>query len=204
MTDKKKYKSISEVLEDIEPDQQFRDEFDKHIASCKIIKQLISLRAVKGLSQEDIGEKLDCSQGRISKLENGSDAMVKLGDFQAYAEALAYKVCVSIVPKDLKPVDAVKCHAFAMKKHMDNLAELAKADEKIAGGVAKFFGECFANVFKMMSESAKQLPLRPDSSPYFRIEVREINGEEEQDPLGCCNEYDCDPLIDESQSTAVS
>ncbi len=203
MAGKKKYKSVSEIIRDIEPDRQFRDEFDKYIASRKIIKQLISLRAAQGLSQKDIAEKLACTQSRISKLENGSDSMVKLGDLQAYAEAIGYKICAGPVPIDMKPVDAVKCHAFALKKHMDNLAELAKSDKKIAGGVANFFGECFANVFKMMSDSAKQLPLREDSTPYFKIDVRYIDGTEEQDPLDCCDECDYETLIDQSQSTTI-
>lgn len=185
MAGKKKYKNISEVLGDIEPDQKIREEFNKRIESRKIIKQLISLRAVQGMSQKDVAEKLVCTQSRISKLENGSDSMAKLGDLQAYAEAIGHRICAAPVPIDMKPVDAVKCHAFALKKHMDDLAALAKTDKKIAEGVAIFFGECFSNVFRMMGDSAKQLPLRPDSSPYFKIEVREINGDEEQDSLDC-------------------
>lgn len=97
MGEKKQYTSVSEVLGDIAPDKNFRAEFDEHIASRRIIKQLISLRAVQGLSQKDIAKKLACTQGYISKLENGRDSMAKLGDLQSFAEALSYKICVRLL-----------------------------------------------------------------------------------------------------------
>ncbi len=80
----------------------------------------------------------------------------------------------------------VKCHATAIKKHMDNLAQLARSDEKIAEGVAAFFGECFLNVTWMLCDSARRLPLRPDSSPYFRIQIME---EEEAPALETRGEF---------------
>ena len=163
--------SVSEVLRDIAPDDAFQAEFDQRVAERRLIKELLVLRAARGLSQRNIAEHIGCTQSRISKLENAKDADVRFGDLQAYADAVGCDLAVEPVPRELEPVDRVKCHAVAIKKHMDDLAQLARSDEKIAEGVAAFFGECFLNVTLMLCDSATRLPLRPDSSPYFRIQI---------------------------------
>jgi transcriptional regulator with XRE-family HTH domain len=156
-----------------------------------LVKYLLGLRAVKGLSQKDIAEAIGCSQSRVSKLESAKDDDVRLGDLKAYATAVGCDLIAHPIPRDIKPVDKVKCHALAIKQNMDKLAELARSDEKIAEGVAAFFYECFVNVFFMMGDSAKRLPLRPDALPYFQINV---NGAEDgvTEP-GCCLALEDEP-----------
>jgi hypothetical protein len=92
----------------------------------------------------------------------------------------------------MKPVEKVKCHAVTIKKHTDDMAQLARMDESIAEGVASFFFELFANLIWMLGDSAKGLPPRPDGTPRFRLhtEVRfseEDRKEDESAPF-CCSE----------------
>ncbi len=184
MANKQQYASVSDVLRDIAPDDAFQTEFDQHIAERSVIKQLLALRATLGLSQQDIADRIGsgCTQGKISKLENAKDADVRLGNLQAYADAVDCGFTAQPMPRHLKPVDKVKIHAVAIKKHMDDLAQLARSDEKIAHGVAGFFYECFVNVFLMMGDSARQLPLCPDGSPYFQFHLDGVEGKEEETP----------------------
>ncbi len=166
---KKQYASVSQLIRDIAPTDEFRDEFEARIKSRTVIKRLLAMRAVRGLSQEDVAQRMDCSQSRISKLENGKDADARLGDLQAYADAVGCDLSAWPVPRDMKPTDKVKRHAFAIKKHMDDMAKLAKSDENIAEGVGRFFYSLFVNFTLMIGDSAKNLPRRPDDLPYFDI-----------------------------------
>ena len=180
MAKKRQYSSVSELLRDVAPDDEFRAEFDQRVARRRLIKHLLALRAVKGLSQKDIAEKLGCTQSRVSKLENANDDDVRLGDLRAYANAVGSELIASAIPQDMKPVDKVKCHAFAIKKHMDDLSQLAKSDARIAQGVASFFHELFVNFILMLGDSAKRLPLGPDELPYFEIQLGGLHGKEEE------------------------
>ncbi len=197
MANKQQYTSVSEVLRDIAPDDTFQAEFDRHIAERSVIKQLLALRATLGLSQQDIADHIGsgCTQGRISKLENAKDADVRLGNLQAYADAVGCDFMAQPMPRYLKPVDKVKIHAVAIKKNMDDLAQLARSDEEIAQGVAGFFYECFVNVFLLMGDSARQLPLCPDGSPYFQFHLNDVESKEEETPAAqeSCSETEGAP-----------
>ena len=168
---KKQYESVSQLIDDIAPDEEMRKAFNARISERALIKELLVLRAVKGFSQKDIAQAIGCSQSRISKLENAKDVDAKLGDLRAYADAVGCELPAWPMPRDMKPTDKVKCHTFAIKKHMNDLAQLAKSDEKIVEGVASFFHELFVNFTLMLGESAKRLPLRPDDSPYFDLQL---------------------------------
>ena len=65
----KKYLSVSEMLADNSPTEEFREEFETQVAKRRVIKHLLALRTVRGMSQKDIADQIKCSQSRISKLE---------------------------------------------------------------------------------------------------------------------------------------
>lgn len=184
MGKQKQYSSVSDLLHDVSSDKEFLAEFDAQIASRKLIKHLIGLRAARGMSQKDVADVIGCSQSRISKLERANDSDVRLGDLKAYANAVGCDFVAHPVPLDMRPVEKVKCHAFAMKRHLDDMAKLAKADEKIAEGVAGFFYEWFVNSILMLGDSARRLPLRPGESPYFQIQINS-SSEQEKAALEC-------------------
>jgi len=189
MPDKKQYASVSELVRDIVPDEEFHAAFDEFVARRKLTKQLVALRAARGMSQEDVAAKMACTQSRISKLENAEDDDVRLGDLRAYAEAVGCELVACPIPQDITSVERVKCHTVTIKKHTDDLAQLARTDETIAEGVASFFFELFANFIWVLGDSAKQLPLRSDGAPRIRVEAKfGVTGEGGDDPAApCCD-----------------
>ncbi len=193
MADKQQYSSVSEVLRDIAPDDAFQAEFDQHVAERRLIKELLALRAARGLSQRNVADHIGCTQSRISKLEYAKDADVRFGDLRAYADAVGCDLAAQPIPRELQPVDKVKCHVHAIKEHMNDLARLARSDEKIAKGVAGFFGECFLNFSLMLGDSARRLPLCSDASPYFRIEISSIESEQEEQAPECHSDPESTP-----------
>ena len=188
MPNKKQYTSVSELVRDIVADEEFHAAFDELVARRKLTKQLVAFRAARGMSQEEVAAKMACTQSRISKLENANDDDVRLGDLRAYAEAVGCELVACPIPHDMETVEKVKCHAFTIKKHTDDLAQLARADEAIADGVTSFFCELFVNFILMLGDSAKRLPLRPDGTPRFRLKAEVGVGNEDEHSPSCCTE----------------
>jgi transcriptional regulator with XRE-family HTH domain len=186
------YTTVSELVQDMAPDADFQVAFENCRKARKIIKELLAMRAVRELSQRDIAGKLNCTQGRISKLENSNDNDVRLGDLRAYAEAVGCEFIACTVPRDVTPVDRVKCHLFAIKKHTDDLAQLAQSDEKIAQGVAQFFFELVLNFGRLAGDSVKALPVGQDGLPLFdfKVAVADCPRKTAGDPSPCCIEAD--------------
>jgi transcriptional regulator with XRE-family HTH domain len=193
MAKKRQYASISELVHETAPDSEFGVAFDQRTARRKVIKGLLAMRAARGLSQQDIAEKLECTQSRISKLENSCDDDMRLGDLRAYAQAIGCELVVGPVPQNLRPVDKVKCHVLAIKKHTDDLANLARTDEQIAGGVARFFFELVVNFGRLAGDSVKLLPNGPNDVPYFdfnvHVAVDDCPEQSDRNSL-CCLETD--------------
>ena len=90
----------------------------------------------------------------------------------------------------MKPTDKVRCHVLTIKKHMDDLALLARSDSTIAEGVSRFFYELFVNFVHLIGDSAKLLPNRPDESPYFSLHLDTDCQRDPNRPKPCCLETD--------------
>ena len=52
------------------------------------------MRTVRGMSQVELGEKMGCTQSKVSKLESSVDADLSLGDLTLYAAALGVSLSV--------------------------------------------------------------------------------------------------------------
>lgn len=162
------YSSVSNLVASLASDALAAD-FKDRVSERKVVKALQAMRVAKNITQTQVAEALQSRQSRVSKIEHGDDASITLGEVEAYARALSCDVNIVFTKRDETAVDRVKRHAFAIKRELDRLAECAHADEKIASGVAAFFGDAFFNVVGMLADSSQKLPLRPDGDPYVRI-----------------------------------
>jgi transcriptional regulator with XRE-family HTH domain len=173
MTKMTRYESVSQMVRQT-TDDAFAAEFERLLRSQRIVKDLMVLRATRELSQEDVAKKMRCTQSRISKLESSKDVDLSLGDLAKYANAVGFRVGVMLEPEGTTAVDRVKWLAFQIKHQLDQLADLAKDDQKIAHGVADFFSEAFFNLVSMLQDSAKKLPCHPeDGEPIISFEIAE-------------------------------
>jgi transcriptional regulator with XRE-family HTH domain len=76
----------------------FADALEERLRCRGILKDLMVLRASRGLSQGDVAAKMGCTQSRISKLESSTDADLSLGDLAGYASAVGFRAKVVLVP----------------------------------------------------------------------------------------------------------
>lgn len=165
----KSYTSAIEMMREISNDEELIREAEGMIDDRRIISSLLAFRAASGLSQADVASKLKCSQSRVSKLEGSNDADVRLGDLREYAAAIGCELKAGVMPCNLTATELVKCHAFQINKHMEDMAVLAQSDEHIANGIAQFFFEVFVNLSYMLRGAIRALPNRPDGSPYLDL-----------------------------------
>lgn len=154
----KTYPNVTELVRDVSEDKSFADDFEKHVAERFIAKTLLGLRAELGISQKEIADSMQCTQSRVSKLENSTDTQLRLGDVDEYLKALGLELHIIMQPTSWTAVDEVKYHAFEMKKDLDGIVKLAHGDEKIVEGVRNFWAEAFVNVLGMLTDCGKNLP----------------------------------------------
>lgn len=182
MNRKKARTSVSQMVRETSDDASFKELFEQRLRARRIIKDLMVQRAVHDLSQRDIAEKIGCTQSRISKLEQTNDADLRLGDLAQYADALGLRVNIILETKEWTPVTRIKKFAFQIKREMDKLGALAADDHLIAKGVAEFVGEAFFNLMRIMQDSVKKLPPRPeDGNPYISFHICTENETEDSE-----------------------
>ncbi|WPJ94008.1 helix-turn-helix domain-containing protein [Coraliomargarita algicola] len=152
---------------------------NQRIHSRKLVKKLIVARSQAKLSQADLARKLDCTQSRISKIENGSDDQLRVADLRAYSKALDTGIMFSIGEPKRHAVESIKHHALQIKHHLDQLASLAQKDEQISTGVEDFFSETLFNMLKIVEDSARKLPTNSMEEDDIRIySNKEVEHEE--------------------------
>lgn len=156
----KKYQSVSELVGHLTNDKKLQAEFEREVADKNLAKTLFSMRCSKGLTQADMAKRIDCTQSRVSKLEDTPAADIRVGDLMSYAKALDLNLSIGFHP-EMTSAECVKLHAFEIKRHLDLLAQLAHRDDAIFEGVKKFFAEALDNILSLFTESAKKLPKAP-------------------------------------------
>ncbi len=165
----KSYASVAGMARDLALDADVLETVEGALDRQKIVRQLMALRAARGLSQSDIAEVMRCSQSRVSKMESSADDELRYGDLRQYAHAVGCELESAVRPKNLEPAEEVKCLAIAIRDRFSRMADLAQDDEEIAAGVAQFFVEALFNFSIIIGKAAKTLPKNPDGSP--RLEV---------------------------------
>lgn len=183
-----RYDSVSAMLNEVasEDSALTATEFDEYIAERELVKDLTILRSACHLSQEDIAVKLGHTQSWVSKLENGTDNDLRIGDLRAYLSALGLEFRPGVRKQGATIVDEVKLLAFAIRQKLIALAELAKEGDGMVEYIARFFGDAFHNINRFLSEAAARLPRAPDKRPYISIvtmveEMRSLEKEEKEE-----------------------
>lgn len=199
---KKRYTSVSEMLSDLPEDKAFAADFADHINQRQVVKQLVALRSAKGVSQQDVAKSLEVTQSKVSKLENGIDDDLRLGDLKGYLKAFDMDLGIVFAEHSRTITDEVKYHAFEIKRLLSKLARLAKKDEEIAKGVSSFFGEAFFNLVRMLQKSSEQLAVnKKNGRPRLSIQIqqKEIDAASEGDCLSDNTEVESIDEMKESE-----
>lgn len=166
----KRYESVLDLVKDISDNKKFHSELRDEIESKSLAKTLFAIRCSKGIKQEQMAKRLDCSQGKISKLENSTIESIKVSDLVAYAKAMKLHLTICFHDR-LTATQLIKFHVFEIKRHLDHLAKLAHKDKGIDQGIRGFISETLFNFLSMVKKSAALLPKQSKVEKYPVLEV---------------------------------
>lgn len=167
----KKYKNVSEMVNDL-ADKEFKQEYKNHSDRTALSSFLFKLRAKHDITQKEMAKRLDCTQGKISKIENSYDEDLQLKDLIGYAKALNLQLSLGFLKQNRTSADSIKYHALKIKEHLDRLAELPDGDEQLFKGVSGFFGEYFFNMLNMFQKSVEKLNIK---NPHMKETIHITN-----------------------------
>ncbi|MBU1006116.1 MAG: helix-turn-helix transcriptional regulator [Candidatus Omnitrophica bacterium] len=155
----REFKNVSDMIKELSTGQEFKDDSLKLLRKKKLSKYLFFLRCESNFTQMELAEKLGCSQGRISKLENTHDESLSVKDLLDYAKALDLQLEVGFRKKSVKLTDLIKYHVFKIDNCLRRLTSLAKEkqDKAIVEGVTKFCIEALANISNLILNSLVDL-----------------------------------------------
>jgi len=165
----KSFTSLNEMLQDSGAQKELLHAVED-VRHQQVTNALAKMRVTKGLTQKQLADSIGCTQGRISKLETGRDEDLTLKDVLDYARATETGLQIGIGSQPTL-VKAIKYHVFALKRHLDELIELANGDDDgITKGIEDFLDEVVFNVALRLGQCLKSLP-KPKTSDAPEIEV---------------------------------
>lgn len=154
----KKYRNATDFIEDILEAEEDFESLKQQMQSRQIVKALATIRVERGLTQKNVADVMGQTQGKISRIENGVDADLKISDIVSYAKATGIEITMLLSDRNQSLVARVKHHALEIQMALVELSKLAHQDDEIARGVAKFHVEAFCNITRLLAEAAKKLP----------------------------------------------
>jgi len=179
----KQFSSVLDMLKDTSDDKSFVKSFEELLNSKQIAKTLFSLRCRTNLSQEDVAKKMNCTQGKVSKIENSKDFDLSIDDLVKYCSAVNMRLEIGFSDLRMAMVDRVKYHYFKLKSLLDTMHEMAKGDDPMEKGVEKFTKEAFFNISFGLLECVQKVSQK----------------KELQSPLHVSNPVNIDDFIEKSK-----
>jgi len=155
-----KYKNVLEMVKKVSEDDAFKKLAANEIKGKALSKFLFYLRCDHNLSQEQLAEKIECSQSRISKIESSYDKDLTIKDLLDYAKVLNLHLEIGYRHPSVRIVDLIKYHAFKIKAYLSQLTGLVEDDKELAMSIKKFHIEALFNIGRIISESLTKLDFK--------------------------------------------
>ncbi len=154
----KTYKNIEEMVKGLSEDGKFKDDVLREIRSKGLSKHLFSLRCECNLTQKQLADKINCTQSRISKIENSYDNDITMKDLLDYGRTLNLQLQIGYRRrKKVLIVDLIEYHVSKIQEHINNLTSLAGTDISMIKGVSKVLGTAVLELLKVFHSAASKL-----------------------------------------------
>lgn len=133
----KRVTKVSEVVKELS-ESKFSEEFDEEVKKRGLSSFLFAIRCHNNLTQQQMADKIGCSQSKISKIESAYDSEISVKDLLDYSKALDLQLEIGFRNSNVKIVDLIKYHTTKIQHYLERLKEIGKKDQKIAEGINKF------------------------------------------------------------------
>lgn len=120
--------SLEKLFEDVGPD--VRKEMQRIEETYSLSRKMLHLRLDAGLTQEQMAKLMDCSQSRISKLENSDNSHISVEDFYRYVRCTQQRTTAPRVEVSASFADSLVgflCSTLVPSKEPTNSREKAFA-----------------------------------------------------------------------------
>ena len=122
----KQFSSVLDMVKDSTEDKELVKSFEGLINSKQISKTLFALLCRANMSQGDIAKKMNCSQGKVSEVENAGDTDLTIHDLVQYCSAVNMWLEVGFSDARMTMANQVKYHCFRLKILLDKMREMAR------------------------------------------------------------------------------
>lgn len=153
----RRYTSVKDLMQGEDIPAEIKGKVSEIETQTKLVQMLTEMRVRAGFTQEQMAQKMDLSQGQISKIEHGRDEDLTIHILRSYSEATNGRIGF-VIGKPLTHVESVKAHALGMRDHMLALARMANEYEEMERDIKAFFGEAFFNILDILGRCGAQLP----------------------------------------------
>lgn len=175
-----KYESVAEAAAHLAGETEVCNRVKSEIRRNELVFALLQMRIDKGLTQEQIAERMNCNASTVSRIESGNDRQLKWTDIVGYASALNVQMGVLFDDETLPATIRIKQCVFKIHEDLKVLAGLAKNqsdDTSIVQGIDRFYKDVLFNfamrfgenrddldsVMKVIKFPSKQKPSTPEN-----------------------------------------
>jgi transcriptional regulator with XRE-family HTH domain len=169
----KRYRTVSEMLEDTGTSQEVLDSVTE-VESQELVPILTGMRVAKGLTQKQLAELMGCTQGRISKLEQSRDLDLRISDVVNYVSAVKDAVWFTIGPKTL--AEHIKLHVSALRQSLEELVALSGDDPSINQAINRFLDEILVETGQRLESAKEAIAKKQAAIQKPIVEVGSIGG----------------------------
>lgn len=155
---KRQFKSVVEMVRSISDLSGTAELIQEKVAARAIVSKLIALRLKKDLSQGDIAQEMNCTQSRVSKLENGVDNDLTIADIGAYLKALGMKMGVLFHNDSDSLMERVKLHAYQIVDCLQTISSLSNGDESMEQAAVQAHLDTIVNLTRFVATSVATIP----------------------------------------------
>lgn len=181
----RRYTSVAEMLREQGANKETLGRLAELEKETRVTRQLACLRTSAGLTQEEMAGRIGCTQGCISKWESGQDEELTLKVIKDYCQITEQRVGL-IMGKPVTHVEAVKMHAWGLRRHLTALAAIAHGDGDLEQAIQAFFGEAFFNLLDIFEKCQREMP----GSSEFEIRL-EVQGSHSRQSVAQMTENKC-------------
>jgi transcriptional regulator with XRE-family HTH domain len=153
-------KSVAEIAAALAEDETIQQDVERLEQRSRIVTALVQMRVAKGISQKDIASAMSCDPSKVSRMENGYDDGLTVRDIAKYLGALKATMHVLIEDTDAPAAAQIKQHVFAIHRHLESLADLARSvdgDQSIVSKIHEFYGQVLLNFLMRFDDCYKKI-----------------------------------------------
>jgi len=151
----RRFRSVTEMVDAVVTDKAAATRIKTAIDDRRLCRLLLVLRCRADLSQEELAERMGCSQSQISRMENGKDAAVSVADLLAYAKALKLDVHLDFAPHRTA-VQRMAFYVHCLKEEIERIGNLVRGDVEAEKDSVRFFGDQARGLADILSQTVSR------------------------------------------------